>query len=328
VRRREFITLIGGAAVAWPHAANAQQPDRVPLIGFLSARSPASGAFMAAAFRQGLSESGYVEGRNLRIEDRWAEGHYDHLQELADDLVRRQVAVIAAISGTPAALAAKAATTTIPIVFGNGGDPLTSGLVASLNRPAGNITGVTFYSVALAGKRLELMRALVPTAVAMGFLVNRNNPAEEPEIKDAEAAARAHGVRLHVLNITSERDLDAAFTTFLERRADALVVGSDPVFFGFSGKLVELTARHAVPAVYYAREFAEAGGLMSYGSRQNDTYRQVGIYVGKILQGAKPADLPVMQPTKFEFVINLKTAKALGLDVPDRLLALADEVIE
>ena len=327
MRRRQFIAFLGGAVAGSPLAARAQQ-QTLAVIGFLSARSPASGAFMAAAFRQGLSDFGYIEGRNLRIEYRWAEGHYDRLPELADDLVRREVAVIAAISGTPAALAAKAATTTIPIVFGNGGDPLTSGLVASLNRPAGNITGVTFYTVALAGKRLELMRALVPTAVAMGFLVNRNNPAEEPEIKDAEAAARVHGVRLHVLNITSERDLDAAFTTFFERRADALVVGSDPVFFGFTGKLVELTVRHAVPAIYYAREFAEAGGLMSYGSRQNDTYRQAGTYVGKILQGAKPADLPVMRPTKFEFVINLKTAKALGLQIPDKLLAIADEVIE
>jgi putative ABC transport system substrate-binding protein len=327
VKRRQFITLIGGAAAAWPLAARAQQPG-MPVVGFLSARSPASGAFMAAAFRQGLSESGYVEGRNLRIEYRWAEGHYERLAELADDLVRRQVAVIAAISGTPAALAAKAVTTTIPIVFGNGGDPLTSGLVASLNRPGGNVTGMTFYTVALAGKRLELMRALVPTAMAMGFLVNRNNPAEEPEIKDAEGAARAHRVRLEVVNITNERDIDVAFTILRERRADALVVGSDPVFFGFSGKLAELTARYAVPAIYYAREFAEAGGLMSYGSRQNDTYRQAGIYVGKILQGTKPADLPVMQPTKFEFVINLKTAKALGLQIPDKLIALADEVIE
>jgi putative ABC transport system substrate-binding protein len=274
-----------------------------------------------------LSESGYVEGRNLRIEYRWADGHYDRLAELADDLVRRQVTVIAAISGTPAALAVKAATTTIPIVFGNGGDPLTSGLV-SLNRPAGNMTGATFYSVGLAGKRLELMRALVPRAGAMGFLVNQNNPGEEPEMKDVKAAARAQGVRLQVLNITSERDIEAAFTTLLEQRAEALVVGSDPVFFGSSSKLLELTARHAIPAVYYAREFAEAGGLMSYGSRQSDTYRQAGIYVGKILQGGKPADLPVMQPTKFEFVINLKTARALRLPIPDKLLALADEVIE
>jgi len=327
VRRREFITLLGGAAASWPLAARAQQPA-MPVIGFLSARSPASGTFMTAAFRQGLSESGYVEGRNLRIEYRWAEGHHDRLAKLADDLVRREVAIIAAISGTPAALAAKAATTTIPIVFGNGGDPLTSGLVASISRPTGNMTGVTFYSVALAGKRLELIRALVPTALAIGFLVNRNNPAEESEIKDAEVAARAHGIGLHVLNITSEPDIDAAFTTLLEARANALLVGSDPVFVDLSSKLVELTARHAVPTVYYAREFAEAGGLMSYGSRQNDTYRQAGIYVGKILQGAKPSDLPVMQPTKFEFVINLKTAKALGLQIPDKLLALADEVIE
>jgi putative tryptophan/tyrosine transport system substrate-binding protein len=327
VRRRAFLTLLGGAAAGWPVAARPQQPA-MPVIGFLSARSPASGTFMAAAFRQGLSESGYVEGRNLRVEYRWAEGRHDRLAQLADDLVRRDVAIIAAISGTPAALAAKAATTRVPIVFGNGGDPLTSGLVASINRPTGNMTGATFYSVALAGKRLELMRALVPSAVAIGFLVNRNNPAEEPEMKDAEAAARAHGVRLHVLNVTSQRDIDAAFRTLLEVRAEALVVGSDPVFVSLSRDLVELTTRHAIPTIYYAREFAEAGGLMSYGSRQNDTYRQAGIYVGKILQGAKLSELPVMQPTKFEFVINLKTAKGLGISVPDKLLALADEVIE
>lgn len=326
MRRRKFISLLGGAA-AMPLAARAQQPA-MPVIGFLSARTAASGARMAAAFRQGLSESGYVEDENLRIEYRWAEGHYDLLGALADDLVRRQVAVIGALSGTPAALAAKAATTTIPIVFGNGGDPLKSGLVASLSRPKGNMTGVTFYTVELAGKRLEFLRELAPTATVIGFLVNPNNPAEVPETKDAEAAARALGVRLQVLNTTSERDIDAAFTALLERRASALVVGSDPLFLRFSDKLVELAARHAMPAIYNVREFTEAGGLMSYGSRQSDAYHQAGIYVGKILQGTKPADLPVMQPTKFEFVVNLKTAKALGLTVSPSLLARTDEVIE
>jgi ABC-type uncharacterized transport system substrate-binding protein len=326
MRRRNFVSLLGGA-LAWPLLARAQQPT-MPVIGFLSARTAASGALMAAAFRQGLSESGYVEGQNLKIEYRWAEGHYDRLSALADDLVHRQVAVIGALSGTPAALAAKAATTTIPIVFGNGGDPLTSGLVASLSRPTGNITGVTFYTVQLGGNRLELLRELVPTATVIGFLVNPDNPAEAPEAKDAEAAARALGVRLQVLNTTSERDIDAAFTTLLERGTGALVVGSDSLFLRFSDKLVEFSARHAMPAMYFEREFPEAGGLMSYGSRQNDAYHQAGIYVGKILQGAKPADLPVMQPTKFELVINMKTAKALGLDVPLHLQQIANEVIE
>lgn len=326
MRRRNFVSLLG-SAVAWPLLARAQQPA-MPVIGVLSARAAASGASMVAAFHHGLSESGYVDGQNLRIEYRWAEGHYDRLGALSDDLIRRRVSVIVALSGTPAALAAKAATTTIPIVFGNGGDPLTSGLVASLGRPTRNITGVTFYTVQLAGKRLELLRELVPTAMVIGFLVNPNNPAEEPEAKDVEVAARALGVRLQVLNTTSERDIDAAFATLLERRAGALVVGSDPLFFRFSDKLIELAARHAMPAIYIVREFPEAGGLMSYGSRQNDAYHQAGIYVGKILQGAKPADLPVMQPTKFELVINMKTAKALGLTVPLHLQQIADEVIE
>lgn len=283
---------------------------------------------MAAAFRQGLSKSGYVEGENLRIEYRWAEGHYDRLGELAEELVRRKVAAIVAISGTPAALAAKAATTTIPIIFANGGDPLTSGLVSSLSRPTGNITGVTFYTAALAGKRMELLRNLVPTAGIMGLLVNLNNPVEESERKDAEAAAHTLGLRLEVLNATNEVEIDAAFSSLLERRIGALVVGTDPLYLGFSQKVVALAAGHAIPAIYFAREFPEIGGLMSYGSRQNDAYYQAGIYVAKILGGANPTDLPVMRPTKFEFVINLKTAKALGLTVAPTLLVQADEVVE
>ena len=283
---------------------------------------------MAAAFRRGLRKSGYVESQNLQIEYRWADGHYDRLGALADELVHRKVAAIVAISGTPAALAAKAATTTIPIIFANGGDPLTSGLVSSLSRPTGNITGVTFYTAALAGKRMELLRNLVPTAAIMGLLVNLNNPVEVSERKDAEAAAHTLGLRLEVLNATSEVEIDAAFSSLLERRVGALVVGTDPLYLGFSQKVVALAAGHAIPAIYFAREFPEIGGLMSYGSRQNDAYYQAGIYVGKILGGANPTDLPVMRPTKFEFVINLKTAKALGLTVAPTLLAQADEVVE
>ena len=325
MRRREFITLLGAAAT-WPASARAQQ--LTPVIGFLSARSAASGVPMAAAFRRGLRESGYVEGQNLQIEYRWADGHYDRLGALADELVHRKVAAIVAISGTPAALAAKAATSTIPIIFANGGDPLTSGLVSSISRPTGNITGVTFYTAALAGKRMELLRNLVPTAAIMGLLVNLNNPVEVSERNDAEAAAHALGLRLEVLNATSEVEIDAAFSTLLERRIGALVVGTDPLYQGFSQKVVALAAGHAIPAIYFAREFPEIGGLMSYGSRQNDAYYQAGIYVGKILGGANPTDLPVMRPTKFEFVINLKTAKALGLTVAPTLLAQADEVVE
>jgi putative ABC transport system substrate-binding protein len=283
---------------------------------------------MVAAFREGLSKSGYNEGQNLRIEYRWAEGHFDRLGPMANDLARRHVAVIGALSGTPAALAAKAATTTIPIVFGNGGDPIASGLVASLNRPIGNITGATFYTVELAGKRLGILRELVQTPAAMGFLTNLNNPAEKLETDGAEAAARALGIRLQVLNAVNEHDIDVAFTTLRDKRINALSVGSDPVFLGLTHKLVELAARYGIPAIYNVREFPEAGGLMSYGSKQNDTYTQAGIYVAKILQGAKPAELPVMQPIKFEFVINLKTARALGLTVPPTLLARADNVIE
>jgi putative ABC transport system substrate-binding protein len=283
---------------------------------------------MSAAFREGLSKSGYKEGQNLRIEYRWAEGHFDRLGPMAKDLACRHVAVIGALSGTPAALAAKAATTTIPIVFGNGGDPIASGLVVSLNRPIGNITGVTFYTVELAGKRLGLLRELVPTAMAMGYLTNPNNPAEMLEAHNAEVAARALGIQLQVLNAVNEHDIDVAFFTLADKRINALSVGSDPLFLSLTSKIVELATRYAIPAIYNVREFPEVGGLVSYGSKQNDAYMQAGIYVAKILQGAKPADLPVMQPIQFELVVNLKTAKALGLTVPQSLLAGADEAIE
>ena len=278
MRRREFITLLGAAAT-WPASARAQQ--LTPVIGFLSARSAASGVPMAAAFRRGLRESGYVEGQNLQIEYRWADGHYDRLGALADELVHRKVAAIVAISGTPAALAAKAATTTIPIIFANGGDPLTSGLVSSISRPTGNITGVTFYTAALAGKRMELLRNLVPAAAIMGLLVNLNNPVEVSERNDAEAAAHALGLRLEVLNATSEVEIDAAFSRLLERRIGALVVGTDPLYQGFSQKVVALAAGHAIPAIYFAREFPEIGGLMSYGSRQNDAFTKPAFTSGK-----------------------------------------------
>jgi putative tryptophan/tyrosine transport system substrate-binding protein len=325
MRRREFIALLGGAAVAGPRGAGAQQPT--PVIGFLSARAPAPNGDLVAAFRRGLNETGYVDGRNVEIEFRWADGQYDRLPALAADLTNRQVTVIAAISGTPAALAAKAATTVIPIVFANGGDPVTSGLVTTLNRPTGNLTGATFLTTSLAAKRVGLMHEFRPTATGMGFLVKANNPAGESEMKQAETAARSLGLQLNVLAVVDEGEIDGAFDT-LAHRVGALLVGSDPLFSDRPDRLVELAARHAIPTMYFLREFVEAGGLISYGSSQTDTYRQAGIYAGKILQGAKPADLPIIQPTKFELVINLKTVKALGLTVPPALLARADEVIE
>jgi putative ABC transport system substrate-binding protein len=326
MRRRAFFSLLGGAAAVAPLVARAQQPP-VPLIGFLSARAPDRSEHVVAAFRRGLSEAGYVEGRNVAIEYRWGEGQHDRLPTLAADLVGRQVAVIVAISGTPAALAAKRATATIPIVFANGGDPITSGLVASFGRPAGNITGATFFSTALVAKRLELLRELLPTVAAIGLLSKPNNPAGEAENKDALIAARGLGVQFHLLTATSEREFETAFAA-VQRHAGALVIGSDPFFGDAPRQLVELAARHAVPTIYYGREFAEAGGLMSYGTSQTDTFREAGIYTGKILRGAKPADLPVIQPTRYELVINLKTAKALRIDVPHAILDRADELIE
>jgi putative tryptophan/tyrosine transport system substrate-binding protein len=327
MRRREFITLLGGtAAAAWPRAARAQQPA-MPVIGFLHPSSTDTARLRP--FRQGLKDAGFIEGENVAIEYRWADDQADRLPALAAELVQRRVAVIAAIGGIPSALAAKAATTTIPIVFLVGIDPVRLGLVASLARPGGNLTGINAFNTELAAKRLELLRELVPGAIRIAVLVDPTNvPGTDSTLRDVGAAARAMGLQIHVLKASSSLELDAAFASLVSERSDALFVGSTPFLFDRRVQLAQLAARHAVPAIYQDRHHAEVGGLMSYGASLADAYRHVGVYTGRILKGAKPADLPVVQSTKFELVINVPTARMLGLTVPDKLLATADEMIE
>ena len=326
LRRRQFITLLGGAAV-WPLAARAQQVA-MPVVGFLHSVSPDAMGSHALAFRRGLAETGYVEHRNIAVEYRWAEGQYDRLPALAADLVRRRVAVIAAGGTAAPALAAKAATSTIPIVFQTGSDPVKDGLVASLNRPGGNVTGVSRLSFALGPKRLELLHELVPRATAIAFLVNPANPVAPSQIQEIREPARSLGLQIHVLEASSERQIEIAFETLTQLRLGALLLANDTFLSGRREIFVALAERQAIPVMYAGREAVAARGLMSYDASGLDSFRQVGTYVGRILKGEKPADLPVLQPTKFELVINIKTAKALGLGVPDRLLARADEVIE
>ena len=328
MRRREFITLLCGAAATWPIAARAQQPA-MPVIGFLSASSPEPVAHLVTAFRKGLSEMSYVEGRNVGIEFRWAHNELNRLPELAADLLRRQVAVIATPSSVQGALAAKALTTTIPIVFSTTTDPVQAGLVASLNRPGGNVTGLASMGIEIGGKLLGLLHELLPGAGRFAVLVNPDAPVlAEPMIKEVQSAASAIGRQIDVLTARTNREIDTAFASLVQKRADALVVSTQTLFVNRRVQLVTLAARHAVPTIYHSRDYADVGGLMSYGPSSTDQFRQVGVYTGRVLKGEKPADLPVMQATKFEFVINLQTARTLGIEVPATLLAQADEVIE
>ncbi len=325
MRRRAFITLLGGAA-AWPLTARAQQP--IPVIGYLGAASPPAGVQIMAALRQNLAEAGYVEGRNILIEPHWAEGQYDRLRAMAAEMVHRKVAIIVATGGTAAALAAKAATTTIPLVFSVTDDPVALGLVASLARPGGNATGITFLLAELGAKQLGLLRELVPAATRIGLLVNPKNTTSKAQMSDVMAAASAMGATIDVVHASDSREIESAFAALVRNKADALVVGTDPFLYSRRVQLAILASRHAVPAIYPVRENADVGGLMSYGTSLTEMFRQVGAYTVRILKGAKPDELPVVRSTKFELVINLSTARVLGLDVPPMLLARADEVIE
>jgi putative tryptophan/tyrosine transport system substrate-binding protein len=327
MRRRDFITLLGGAVAAWPFAAHAQQPA-MPMIGYLHSGSAAPFAHLVGEFRQALRESGYIEGQNVAIEYRWANGQYDGLPELASDLVKRQVAVIVTSGGSVSALAAKKLTSTIPIVFSSGDDPVKIGLVASLNRPESNITGVNVLIGTLDAKKLGLLQEIVPKATVVAVLENPNAPTAKDRLTSVQAAATSIGRQIQAFYVSDERDLDSTFSRLAQSGAEALVVGSDPFFNSQRDKLVALAAHHAIPAIYETRDYVVAGGLMSYGTRLADGYRQVGIYTARILRGDKPADLPVVQLSKFELVINMKTANALGLTVPNAVQLLADEVIE
>ena len=327
MKRREFITLLGGAAAGWPIAARAQQPA-MPVIGYLESRSPDGMTDRLRAFRQGLKDTGYVEGENVRIEYRWAENQVDRLPMLAAELVRQRVNVIATTGGELVALAAKAATVTIPIVFGVSEDPVPYGLVDSHSRPGGNATGVNFLVTELGSKQLGLLHELIPAAARVGLLVSPKSPIAERVMRDVTAAASAIGLQVDVVQASDSREIESVFGTLVHNKADALLVGPDAFFVSRRLQLAILAARHALPAVYNVREYAEAGGLMSYGTNVRDAYRQIGVYVGRILKGAKPEDLPVVQSSKFELVINLPTARALGIEVPPQLLARADEVIE
>ena len=326
MRRREFIGLVGGGAAAWPLAVRAQQA--MPVVGFLNLRSAADSVGLATAFQQGLNEAGFVEGRNVAITYRWANGRNDQLAGLAADLARQQVAVIAATGGSPSVLAAKAATNSIPIVFTMGGDPVQFGLVASLNKPGGNVTGVASMFVEMGAKRLELLRQIVPSATKIAMLINPSFPLPSPETREVNEAARSLGVEIIALKASVESEIDDAFVNVAQQKIDALIVGADPFQNARRDRLVRLAAQYAVPAMYWSREFIDQGGLISYGANQPSAYRQAGMSAARILKGEKPSDLPVIRPTKFELVINLKTAKALGIEIPPTLLARADEVIE